>query len=52
LNLSGHPREYRALGYMIDGTPFFIRAVRVWDRGRLLELFERTSQRSRYMRFF
>jgi GNAT superfamily N-acetyltransferase len=37
---------------MIDGTPFFIRAVREWDRGRLLELFERTSQRSRYMRFF
>ena len=46
------PREYRALGYMIDGTPFFIRAVREWDKPQLLDLFNRSSQRSRYFRFF
>ena len=46
------PREYRALGYMIDGSPFFIRAVREWDREHLVDLFQRCSQRSRYMRFF
>ena len=46
------PSQYRALGYMIDGTPFFIRAVREWDKKGLLELFNRSSQRSRYFRFF
>ncbi|MEJ2514198.1 MAG: GNAT family N-acetyltransferase [Gammaproteobacteria bacterium] len=46
------PHQYRALGYMIDGTPFFIRAVREWDRKGLLDLFNRSSQRSRYFRFF
>jgi GNAT superfamily N-acetyltransferase len=46
------PREYRALGYMIDGSPFFIRAVREWDRRALVDLFNRCSSRSRYMRFF
>jgi RimJ/RimL family protein N-acetyltransferase len=45
-------REYRALGYMIDGTPFFLRAVREWDRKVLLELFGRSSQQSRYFRYF
>ena len=46
------PREYRALGYLIDGTPFFIRAVREWDRAALLDLFQRSSQQSRYFRYF
>jgi len=46
------PREYRALGYLIDGTPFFVRALREWDRAALLELFERSSQQSRYFRYF
>ena len=46
------PREYRALGYMIDGTPFFLRAVREWDREVLRDLFERSSQQSRYFRYF
>lgn len=46
------PREYRALGYMIDGTPFFIRAVREWDRAGLKTLFYQCSARSRYFRFF
>ena len=45
-------REYRALGYLIDGTPFFVRALREWDRDAVLELFERSSQRSRYFRYF
>ncbi len=45
-------REYRALGYMIDGTVFFIRALRAWDRRALLELFARSSQQSRYFRYF
>lgn len=46
------PREYRALGYLIDGQPFFIRAVREWDRAALLDLFQRSSQQSRYFRYF
>lgn len=46
------PREYRALGYMIDGTPFFVRALREWDRGHVLELFKRSSRQSRYFRYF
>ena len=41
------PREYRALGYMIDGSPIFIRAVREWDRKPLGDLFNRCSQQSR-----
>jgi GNAT superfamily N-acetyltransferase len=46
------PREYRALGYMIDGTPFFMRALREWDREAVLDLFSRSSQQSRYFRYF
>jgi GNAT superfamily N-acetyltransferase len=46
------PKEYRALGYMIDGKPFFLRAVREWDREVLRDLFERSSQQSRYFRYF
>lgn len=46
------PREYRALGYLINGRPFFIRAVREWDRAPLLDLFQRSSQQSRYFRYF
>lgn len=46
------PREYRAMGYMIDGTPFFLRAVREWDRDNLRDLFNRSSQQSRYFRYF
>jgi GNAT superfamily N-acetyltransferase len=46
------PREYRALGYMIDGTPFFMRALREWDRAAVLDLFARSSQQSRYFRYF
>lgn len=46
------PREYRALGYTIDGTPFFIRALRQWDKALLQDLFRRASQQSRYSRFF
>jgi GNAT superfamily N-acetyltransferase len=45
-------REYRALGYMIDGTIFFLRAIREWDKPALLELFRRSSQQSRYFRYF
>lgn len=51
MSLPDH-REYRALGYMIDGTPFFLRAVREWDRKALLDLFSRSSQQSRYFRYF
>jgi GNAT superfamily N-acetyltransferase len=51
LSISDH-REYRALGYLIDGTPFFMRALREWDRDALLDLFERSSQQSRYFRYF
>ncbi|MFU8822152.1 MAG: GNAT family N-acetyltransferase [Gammaproteobacteria bacterium] len=46
------PREYRALGYLIDGTPFFVRALREWDRNAVLNLFKRSSQQSRYFRYF
>jgi RimJ/RimL family protein N-acetyltransferase len=51
MSLPDH-REYRALGYLIDGTPFFLRAVREWDRKALLDLFSRSSQQSRYFRYF
>jgi RimJ/RimL family protein N-acetyltransferase len=51
VNLRDH-REYRALGYLTDGDPFFVRAVRDWDREALLDLFSRSSQQSRYFRFF
>ncbi len=51
MNIPDH-REYRALGYLIDGTPFFVRAVRPWDRHKLLDLFKRSSQQSRYFRYF
>ena len=44
--------EYRALGYLIDSTPFFVRALREWDRDAALDLFARASQRSRYFRYF
>lgn len=49
-----HPQhsEYRALGYLIDSTPFFVRALREWDRDALLDLFTRSSQQSRYFRYF
>lgn len=46
------PREYRALGYLMDGTPFFLRALREWDRAAVLDLFQRSSQQSRYFRYF
>lgn len=46
------PSEYRALGYTIDGTPFFIRAIREWDKAMLHDLFRRASKQSRYSRFF
>lgn len=51
MSLTDHS-EYRALGYLMDGTPFFVRAVREWDRNALLRLFERSSQQSRYFRYF
>jgi RimJ/RimL family protein N-acetyltransferase len=51
MNIPDH-NEYRALGYMIDGTPFFIRALREWDREAVLDLFKRSSQQSRYFRYF
>jgi GNAT superfamily N-acetyltransferase len=46
------PREYRALGYLIDGTPFFLRALREWDRAHVLDLFKRSSRQTRYFRYF
>lgn len=46
------PSEYRALGYLIDSTPFFVRALRPWDRQAVLNLFTRSSQQSRYFRYF
>jgi RimJ/RimL family protein N-acetyltransferase len=51
MNTPDH-NEYRALGYMIDGTPFFVRALRAWDRAAVLDLFKRSSQQSRYFRYF
>lgn len=51
MSLPDH-REYRALGYMMDGTPFFIHAIREWDRSAILDLFQRSSQQSRYFRYF
>ena len=51
MNTPDH-NEYRALGYMIDGTPFFVRALREWDRAAVLDLFKRSSQQSRYFRYF
>jgi RimJ/RimL family protein N-acetyltransferase len=51
VNLLDH-REYRALGYLTDGDPFFVRAVREWDRDALVDLFSRSSKQSRYFRFF
>jgi GNAT superfamily N-acetyltransferase len=51
MNVPDH-REYRALGYLIDGTPFFVRALREWDRDAVLDLFKRSSTQSRYFRYF
>jgi GNAT superfamily N-acetyltransferase len=45
-------KEYRALGYLINGTPFFVRALREWDRSAVLNLFTRSSAQSRYFRYF
>lgn len=47
-----NPADYVAVERLRDGLPLQIRAIRPADRAELLAAIERTSEESRYSRFF